>query len=244
MLNQQTLQKLDALGLRGMSHAYATQLDQPAVQGLTFDERLGLLVDAETTSRDTRRIERLLKAARFRHNNASLEDVSYKPSRKLERSQIMSLADCAWIHKRQSLIITGATGAGKSWLGCALGRQACRNGLSVYYTTATQLFEDMRRAIAEGTILRLRRSLVKLDLLIIDDLGIGGIDVHLGPNLLEIIDQQSAVGALMITSQFPHTDWFDLFNDTTVADAVLDRIVHRAHFIKLEGDSMRKNAEK
>lgn len=244
MLNQQTHLKLHDLGLRGMADAYAIQLEQPATQGLSFDERLGMLVDAEATSRDTRRIERFLKTARFRHTGASLADVSYKPGRNLDRSLIMTLADCTWIQKRQSLILTGATGVGKSWLACALGRQACHSGYSTHYITATQLFEDMRTAIAEGTVAKLRRFLVKFDLLIIDDLGIGGIDVHLGPNLLEIVDLQSANGALMITSQYPHTDWYDLFNDTTVADAVLDRIVHRAHFIALEGKSMRMNSQK
>lgn len=240
MLNQLTQQKLDQLGLKGMLRAYQIQQRQPEADALSFDERLGLLIDAETSDRDTRRIERLLKLAKLRQGNASLEDVIYRPERKLDRGQLMALADCNWIRQRHALILTGPTGAGKSWLACALGRQACRNGHSTYYVTATQLFDDLRLAQGNGTLGKIKRQLIKTELLILDDLGIGGIDVHLGPTLLEIIDQQSAQGALLITSQFPSERWYDLFNDPTVADAVLDRIVHRARFIKLEGESMRK----
>lgn len=237
MLNPITAQKLEQLGLRGMLRALQQTKD---TNKLSFDERFGMLVDIELSERETRRVDRLIKAAKLRHPRASLEEVEYKPSRKLDHATIMSLANCQWIQQRQAVILCGATGVGKSWLACALGKQACRNGFSTYYVTATQLFEDLRVALAAGTINKLKRSLSKIELLIIDDLGIGGIDVSLGPSLLEIIDLQSSVGALLVASQFPVERWYDLFNDSTVADAVLDRIVHRAHKINLAGESLRK----
>lgn len=240
MLNQQTIARLQELGLSGMLRALNVQMDQPQMQKLGFDERFALLLDAEANEREQRRIERLLKAAKLRQLSACLEDVDYRPSRGLDQSMIASLADCNWIARRQNLVMTGATGTGKSWLACAFGKQACRTGYSVYFATATQLFEQIVMAQADGTLPKLRRQLVKTQLLIIDDLGIGGIDIHLGPILLDIIDQQSMQGALLITSQYPCAKWYDLFNDPTVADAILDRIVHRAHFMELKGESMRK----
>lgn len=240
MLNHLTYSRLHELGLNSMAKALELQQEQPQIQRLVFEERLGLLLDAEISARDTRRIERLLKAARLRQSNACIEDMDYRTVRKLDPAVVMSLADCSWIQRRQNLILTGATGTGKSWLACAYGRQACRHGYTVSYTTATQLFENLLLAQVEGTLPKLRRQLVRTELLLIDDLGIGGIDVNLGPILLEIIDQQSAQGSLIITSQFPPDKWYDLFNDPTIADAILDRIVHRSHFIKLEGESIRK----
>ena len=240
MLNSLTVSNLHLLGLNGMARALTLQQEQPQVQKLSFEERFGMLVDAECGDRESRRIDRLLKAAKLRQSAACLEDVDYRPTRQLDQAMVMSLSDCAWIQRRQNLILTGATGTGKSWLACAFGRQACRTGYGVYYTTATQLFENLVIARADGSLPKLRRGLVKTQLLVIDDLGIGGIDNNLGPILLDIIDQQSSQGALLITSQFPPGKWYDLFNDPTVADAILDRIVHRAHFIELKGESMRK----
>jgi DNA replication protein DnaC len=240
MLNAATTQKLDQLGLKGMLRTLEYQQQQPEICKLSFEERFGMLVDTELSDRDNRKIDRLLKAAKLRHSDAALEAVNYKAGRNLDRSVLMTLANCNWIQQRQAVIFCGATGVGKSWLACALGKQACRQGYSVLYITANHLFEEMRVAIGDGTIGKLKRSLSRIELLIIDDFGIGGIDVGLGPYLLEVIDMQSAVGALLITSQFPSEQWYDLFNDTTVADAVLDRIVHRSHVIKLEGDSLRK----
>ena len=239
MLNPITAQKLEQLGLKGMLRALQ-QTNATEAKKLSFDERFGMLVDIELSDRDTRRVERLLRSAKLRHASASLEEVNYTAGRNLDHATLMSLASCQWIQQRQAVILCGATGVGKSWLACALGKQACRNGFSTYYVTATQLFEDIRTALAAGTINKLKRSLSKTELLIIDDLGIGGIDVSLGPSLLEIIDLQSSAGALLVASQFPVESWYDLFNDSTVADAVLDRIVHRAHKINLAGESQRK----
>lgn len=240
MLDQQTMQKLSLLGLKGMLKAYENQVQQPSVGKLSFEERFCMLIDTEVSTRNTSRIHRLLKAAKFRHSNACIEDIIYKPKRNLVQGVISSLSDCNWINEHQAIIITGATGVGKSWLACALGVQACRNQFTAAYLTAPMLLENVHMAMVQGTLSKLRRSLVRLKLLIIDDLGIGGIESKLGPVILEIIDQQSINGGLIITSQFPPDRWYDLFNDPTVADAILDRIVHRAHRIELKGESMRK----
>lgn len=244
MLNQQTQQQLSELGLKGMQRAIELQSQQPNIQRLSFEERLAMALDAEISDRESRRIERFKKAAKLRQGRACIEDIDFHPSRKLDQALIMSLTDCAWIERHQNLILTGATGTGKSWMGCAFGVQACRRNYLTYYTTATQLFEDLARAQMDGTLPKFRRILVKTQLLILDDLGIGGIDNNLGPILLDIIDQQSQRGALLITSQYPTEKWYDLFNDPTIADAILDRIVHQAHFIKLQGESLRKTRKK
>lgn len=240
MLNSQTTTKLQELGLHGMLRAFTLQQEQAHSLKLGFEERFALLLDAEASDRENRRIGRLLKGAKMRQSSACLEDIDYRQGRGFDQSMIASLADCNWIARRHNLVLTGATGTGKSWLACAFGKQACRLGHSVYFTTVTQLFEQLLTAQADGSLPKVRRQLVKTQLLIIDDLGIGGIDVNLGPILLDIIDQQLMHGALLITSQFPPDKWYDLFNDPTVADAVLDRIVHRAHFLELKGESMRK----
>lgn len=235
-----TSYRLQELGLMGMARALSLQWDQPESQQLSFEERLGLMLDAELSLRNTHRIERCLKAAKLRYGQAALEDLDYHPGRKLDRSLVMSLADCGWIDRRQNLIITGATGTGKSWLACAFAVQACRLGKVAFYTTSTQLFESLALAQADGSLPRLRKQLIRKELLIIDDLGLGGIDPSLGPALLEIVDLQSNHGSLLLTSQFPTDNWYAQFGDPTVADAILDRIVHRAHHLRLQGESMRK----
>ena len=241
MLTNITLQKLENLGLKGMLKAFELQLKQPNINQLSFEDRLGLLIDSETTERDFRKIERLLSKSKLRYLEATIEAIAYHPVRNLDQSTILSLSSCEWIRQKQSLILNGATGVGKSWLACALGKQACRNGYSVYYVTATHFFEDIRNSIASGNLNKLKRFISKLNLLIIDDFGIGGIDLQIGPYFLELVDLQSISGGLLVTSQFPTENWYDLFNDTTIADAVLDRIVHRANLIELKGESMRKN---
>lgn len=198
------------------------------------------MLDAEHSSRETRKIERLVKAARMRESQATLEDVDFKASRALDRSTVMNLAKCEWLQRRQNLILTGATGTGKTWLACAFGNQACRQGFTAVYRTATQLFEDILLSQADNTLPKLRRQLIRTQLLIIDDLGIGGISTQLGPLLLEIIDQQSRNGSLLITSQYPQEKWYELFADPTIADAILDRIIHKSHTLQLKGESMRK----
>lgn len=240
MLNNQLFIQLQSLGLSGMAQALSTQLDQAKFAQLGFENRLALLIEAEQNERGNKKIARLLKSAKLRQPSACLEDVDYRPKRGLDHSVINSLSSMEWVGRHQSVILTGATGTGKTWLACAFGKQACRNSLPVIFITATQLYEQLLSAQVDGSLAKLRRQLIKAKLLIIDDLGIGGIDVRVGPMLLDIIDRQSQNGSLLITSQFPVDKWYDFFNDPTIADAVLDRIVHRAHPIELKGDSMRK----
>lgn len=238
MSHLNTPQRLIELGLHGMANAYERQLCHPQLQQEAFEVRLGLMLDAEHSSREARKVERLVKAARVRESQAVLEDIDYKASRGLDRSTVMSLAECEWLRRRQNLILTGATGTGKTWLACAFGNQACRQGFTTSYRTATQLFEDILLSQADNTLPKLQ--LIRTQLLIIDDLGIGGISAQLGPLLLEIIDQQSRNGSLLITSQYPQEKWYELFVDPTIADAILDRIIHKSHTIQLKGESMRK----
>lgn len=235
-----TSHRLIELGLQGMAEAYERQLSQPQLQHEPFEVRLGLMLDAEHSLREARKVQRLIKAARLRESQAILEDIDFKASRGLERSVVMSLGECEWLRRRQNLILTGATGTGKTWLACAFANQACRQGFTTSYRTATQLFEDILLSQADNTLPKLRRQLIRTQLLIIDDLGIGGISAQLGPSLLEIIDQQSRNGSLLITSQYPQEKWYELFEDSTIADAVLDRIIHKSHTIPLKGESMRK----
>ncbi len=244
MLNNITQDKLRALSLHGVLRAYELQLKQPTASKMSFDDRLGLLLDAEFSDRENKRISRFLKAAKLRHSNASIENIDFNPARKLNQPLILSLADCGWIQRSENLIFTGLTGTGKSWLACALGNQACRRNYTTYYSTATQLFGDIARAQTECSLPRLKRSLIKTQLLILDDFGIGGVANSVGPILLDIIDQQSSNGSLIITSQFPTAKWHDFFSDPTVADAILDRIVHRSQVLNLEGGSMRKVKKK
>jgi DNA replication protein DnaC len=244
MLDNLTKDHLLSLRLKGMLHALELQRFQPEMLHLSFEDRFGLLIDAEINLRDQNRIQRYLKAAHLRYPKATLEGIDYQRERRIERSVISSLASCDWVKARQNIIITGSTGTGKSWLGCAFGSQTCRLGISTYYTSSHQLFEDLSRTIADGTLPKFRRKLVHTELLIIDDFGLGGVDPSLGPSILEIIDLQSAHGALLLTSQFPTVQWHSLFNDPTIADAILDRIVHGAHLIELFGESMRKRQGK
>ena len=240
MLNNLTKDHLLKLRLKGMLHAYEIQQSQPEMMGLSFEDRFSLLVDAGVVTRDHNRIQRNLKAAHLRYPKAILESIDYHGSRQLDKSLMANLSGCHWIHARQNLIITGACGTGKSWIACSFGTQACRLDYGTYYTSAQRLFEDLALAIADGTLSKFRRKLVGTELLIIDDFALGGVDPALGPALLEIIDLQSGNGSLLLTSQFPTSHWYTVFNDPTLADAILDRIVHRAHLIELHGESMRK----
>jgi len=240
MLTSKLYLLLESLGLDGMAKSFQVQSEQTKFIKLSFEDRLALLIDAEKNDRDNKKIARLLKNARLRQTNACLEDIDYRSTRGIDPSLISSLATCDWLIKRQNLILTGATGTGKSWVACAFGTQACRNGYSTLFTTATQLYEQLLSSLADGSLSKLRRQFIKTKLLIIDDLGIGGVDNRVGPLLLDIIDQQAQLGSLLITSQFPADKWYDLFLDPSIADAFLDRIVHCAHIIDLKGESMRK----
>lgn len=236
---QQTLSALRQLKLGGMADAYQLQLDQPKLNASSFDERLAILVDREISNRDTRRIQRLLQGAGF-PEPAMLEDIDDRSGRGLDKSLLATLAGCQWIQRYQNLLVLGPTGVGKTWVACALGTQACRRGVSVLYYRCSQLFSDIAMALADGSISTLKSRLVKPALLLIDDFGNGEMSLAVGHVLLDIIDRRMRCGSVLITSQYPRNQWHGLFPDPTLADAVLDRVVHQSHQIQLKGESMRK----
>ena len=243
MLAQHTLHTLRRLKLTGMADALEQQLAQPRTHELSFEERIGLLVDRELTSRDSRRLTRLLRAARLKHP-ACVEDINYHHPRGLQRAPMASLINADWIRLRQSLLIVGSTGCGKTWLACALGNAACRQGLSVLYLRATRLLDDLRIAHADGSYTKKLAHLAKLDLLILDDWGLQKLTRTQAQDLLEVIDDRHGARSLLITSQLPIERWHDTLGDPTLADAILDRVCHSAHKLLLTGESMRKTNTK
>lgn len=239
MLNQQTLAKLHSLKLTGMVEALEQQLGQPQSLELSFEERLSILVDRESLYRENRRLARLLKAAKLRVQ-ACTEDIDYRHARGLERSQMASLVNCDWIRQQLNLCLTGPTGCGKTWLSCALGNQACRQGLSVRYFRMPRLLEQLRIAHGDGSYARLMNQLLKTELLILDDWGLQPITATQRQDLMEVIEDRHERGSTLIASQLPTEHWHDHIGEATVADAILDRLLHGSHRIKLRGESMRK----
>jgi DNA replication protein DnaC len=241
MLNQQTLQRLRALRLTGMADAFAQQMEQPQTLQLSFEERLSLLVDREHTYRDNRRLQRLLRAAHFKQQ-ACVEEIDYQHPRGLIRSEVASLISCDWIRARHNLHITGPTGTGKSWLACAFGQAACRQGLSVRYHRTGRLLDELRIARGDGSYSKLLRQLARHDLLILDDFGLKSMSQNERHDLLEIIEDRHGSRSTIMTSQLPVSSWHDYLNvnDPTVADALLDRLLANAHRLKLTGESIRK----
>ena len=241
MLNQQTTEQLRALKLTGMLEAWEQQREQPQTHDLSFDERLALLVEREVLHRENRRLARLLKAAKLRVN-ACIEDIDYRHPRGLEKSRMAALASGDWIRQSLNLCITGPTGCGKTWLACALGNQACRQGLSVRYLRLPMLFEQLRIAHGDGTYPRLMNLLLKMDLLILDDWGIQKITAAQRQDLMEVIEDRHGRRSTLIASQLPIEHWHDYIGEATLADAILDRLLHGAHRLELRGESMRKLA--
>lgn len=239
MLTQQTLQKLRDLKLTGMSQAFEQQQAQPATHDLAFEERFGLIVDHELLYRENRRLERLLKAAKLRVS-ACIEDLDYRHPRGLERAQMASLARGDWIQRHQNLCITGPTGCGKTWIACALGNQACRQGFSVRYLRMPRLLKALGIAHGDGSYARLMNQLAKTDLLMLDDWGIQKLTTSQRNDLMEVIEDRYGLRATLIASQLPVDHWHDYIGEATLADAILDRLLHNAHRLSLQGESMRK----
>ncbi len=239
MLNQQTLTRLRALKLFGLAEALAQQLEQPPTQALAFEERLALLVEREVSYRDNRRLQRLLRAAKLRQP-ACVEDIDYRHQRGLERTLVATLTSCDWIRAHHNLHITGPTGTGKSWLACAFGNQACRQGLSVRYERAGRLLDQLRVTRGDGSYPKLLRQLARVELLILDDFGLKPLTQTERHDLLEVIEDRHGVHSTLLTSQLPIRAWHEYLNEPTVADALLDRLLNGAHRLELTGDSMRQ----
>lgn len=241
MLTQHTLTRLHGMKLDGMARAFEEQLAQPASHDLSFEERFGLLVDREVVWRDTRRLDRLLKQAHLKFPGACLEDLDTRAVRGLDTRLLASLASCDWIRAGHAVIATGKTGVGKSWIACALGNQACRHGFSVLYTRFPRLLEELRIAHGDGSFSRRLAQLARTDVLIIDDWAIGPITQAARSDLLEVLDDRTTGKSTVVTSQLSVEHWHEYLADPTLADAILDRIVHHSHRIALRGDSLRKN---
>lgn len=239
MLIHPTLDKLHALRLTGMARAYEQQLQLPDSETLSTEERLGLMVDCEMTERENRRLKTRLKRARLRHD-AAIEDIDSRHPRGLDKTLMTRLATSDWVQTHHNLLITGPTGIGKSWLACALGHQACRDGFNVLYARVPRFFRELTLAKGDGRYLKLMSSLAKTDLLILDDFGTSTLKEEQRRDLLEILEDRYEVRSTMVTSQYPVENWYELIADPTLADAILDRLVHNAYKINLKGDSMRK----
>ena len=244
MLSQPTLEQLTGMRLGAMAHAWQGQQEDPAIEELGFDERLAMLVDAEWTDRQNKRLDRLLRAAKLRLSGACLEDIEYAKERKLEKSVLRQLATGRWIEAHQNVVITGATGVGKTYLACALAQQACRLGYRALYRRAPRLFDELTLARADGTYTRLLARFARIDVLVLDDWGLVPVKDMERRDLLEIMEDRHGLRSTIWTSQIPVAKWHDQVGDPTIADAICDRVVHNAHRIVLEGPSRRKNESK
>lgn len=239
MLTHPTIDKLETLRLAGMAKALKEQWQMPDINELVFEERLGLLVDRETALRESRRMQSRLRKAKLRQN-ASLEDIDFRHPRGLDKSLIVKLADCQWIKNHQNLLITGPTGVGKSYLACAFAQKVCREGYSAVYVRIVRLFEDLSLARGDGRYIKMLTGLAKTDLLILDDYGLAKLSQDQRHDLMEILEDRNGTRSTLVTSQLPVEHWHEQIGDPTMADAILDRLVHNAHKIQLKGGSMRK----
>jgi DNA replication protein DnaC len=241
MLNQQTIGKLRELRLNGMAGAFELQLSTPITHSLSFEERFGLIVDQECTHRSDQRMKRLLKGAKLQLN-ACVEDIDHAPGRGLDRSQMASLTTCDWVSRGLNLILSGATGTGKTWLACAFGNKACRLGKTVFFQRTPLLLEDLHLAHADGSFRKRLAQLAKFDLLILDDFGSGAITSQGRADLLEVVDSRVNGRSIIVTSQMPVEKWHDFLSsgNPTAADAILDRLVSGSGRVPLSGESMRK----
>jgi DNA replication protein DnaC len=240
MLTYETIAKLKALGLSGMVDALELQRQQTEVQALPFDDRLGLLIDAETASRETKKCMRLLRNAKLKEPSACIENIDYDPKRELDRSLILTLANCQWVNQSQNIIISGATGCGKSHMASAFGNKLCRAGFPARYFRFPRLIEQLTIAKGDGSLPRLRMQLSRVAVLILDDWLIAPLNSVSAREVLELIDDRIGKTSLILTSQFPVDSWHDLIGEPTVADAILDRIIHVSHRINIKGGSMRR----
>jgi len=240
MLNQQTVEKLHALRLHGIAEAFRAQSEQTGITELSFEERFALLVDQQWNWKQNRALARRLAHAKLRHR-ASVEDIDFRSPRGLDRALVRSLAqDSAWVRQHQNLFLIGPTGIGKSFLACALAEKACRDGFTAWYTRAAQLFRDLALARADGSLRRLFTRLAKVEVLLVDDWAMAPLADVERRDFLEICEDRYQIRSTILTSQLPVAQWHEQIGDPTLADSILDRLVHNAHRIEMQGESMRR----
>ncbi|MCF7904692.1 MAG: IS21-like element helper ATPase IstB [Candidatus Marinimicrobia bacterium] len=237
-----TLDQISELKLHGLKAALLEQMEQPnQYADMSFEERITYLITREVLDRNNRRVKRMLSVSRMKFKSVFPEDIDYRESRNLKKSAVMSLLQNKWIQQHQNIIITGATGAGKTHLACVFGNQAIISGYSVYYTRIPSLIDDIALARAEGSYPRWLKRMAKFNLLILDDFGLSSLSTPQAQELLEIIEERSGNGSHIITSQLPVKEWYSIFKNPTLADAIMDRVIHNAYRLELEGEeSMRK----
>ncbi len=241
MFAHPTLDHLHTLGLHGLAKGFKELEHKPEARSLDHAEWLGLLLEYELTLRRQKQFETRARVAKLRHS-ANIEDVDYQTPRGLDRALFLKLSACDWIAEHRNLIITGASGLGKSWLACALGHKACRENISVLYTRMPRLFTELGVAHGDARYARLLKSIARAKLLILDDWGPEALTSNQARDLLEIVEDRYEKGSLIITSQVPINRWHELIGVPTLADAILDRVVHNAYRIELSGESLRKRA--
>jgi len=242
MLQQHTLDQLRGLRLDGMIAALNDTALQASAEALPFEQRLALLVQRELDWRDGKRVARLLKAAKLKVSGACVEDIDWRSGRGLDRHLVMALAEGDWVRHGRNVLITGATGCGKTWLGCALAQQAARQGFTVLYTRSTRLLQELQVAHGDGSFGRRLTQLARLDLLVLDDLAIAPITAQERQDLLELLDDRVGSRSTLITSQMPSSAWHQWLGEPTIADAIMDRLMHASHSIALKGESLRRGS--
>ena len=239
MNNQGTMEKMQQMRLHGMLRAFKSSMDSGMQKSFTADELLAHLVDAEWDERLNRRLGRLIKGARFRYQ-ASIQQVDFQLNRNLDKNALLRFSDCSWIEEKQDIVITGPTGAGKSFIATALAHQGCMYGFKVLYLNCSKLFSQLKVTKAEGTYMKELKKLQSQDVLVLDDLGLHPFDTQNRLSLLEIMEDRHGMKSTIITSQFPVNSWHEVIGEPTIADAICDRIIHGAYRIELKGESLRK----
>jgi DNA replication protein DnaC len=242
MLNQSTLDKLHALRLTGMAEAYQQQLNGVETRGLSFEERFGMLVDNHWTWRENQSLVRRLKKSKL-SAEPCVEDINYRYPREMDPSTMRGLTSSQWVLQHLNVLFTGPTGIGKSWLGQALAQKACRDGYSVLYRSAAKLFRDLAQARADGSLGRLLESIARTNVLLVDDFAMAALNDDERRSFLEICDDRYGRSSMILTSQIPIESWHAQIGDPTIADSILDRLVHNAYRIKMNGESMRGNKD-